>query len=579
MQEGDSQYLIDILMLLLATVVIIPIFHKIRLGAILGYLAAGIVLGPWGLGVITEVEDVRHLAEFGVIFLLFILGIELRPDKLWEMRKLVFGLGLGQLLITAGLIYAIALSFDLSHKTAVIIGFGLALSSTAFCLQLLSERGGISTLMGRMSVSVLLLQDIAVVPLLAMVSYFASGGANVTEPGMHMLYPFLMIIALLLVGRYLLNPVLGRIVASGDPEVFMAVAVLLVLGVAWLMQWVGLSMAMGAFLAGIMLAESHYRHQIEADILPFRGILLGLFFMTVGMEINFGLLWEEFALIIGLTVGLMLLKGVVVYLLARLSGAKNDVSLQTATLLSQSGEFGFVLFGVAASSDVLDQDVSHLLTLVIALTMALTPFAVRGMNNLLLRFADISRDAEHDHEQPEFINDAQQHVILAGFGRVGARIAALLSVAGVKYVGLDMRESRVNDARSQGFPVYFGDASKVKVLRAAGADRASMIVVALDNPAQVDQLVSQVRQTYPDMPIHTRALDRKHCAELVVKGATTVVSETLETSLRLTEEVLLGSGVSEAEVKSVIDAFREDYYSNVVQKVADNKVVLGELRH
>lgn len=579
MQEGDSQYLIDILMLLLATVVIIPVFHKIRLGAILGYLAAGIVLGPWALGVITEVEDVRHLAEFGVIFLLFILGIELRPDKLWEMRKLVFGLGLGQLLITAGLIYAIALTFDLPQKTAVIIGFGLALSSTAFCLQLLSERGGISTLMGRMSVSVLLLQDVAVVPLLALVSYLSVGGADVTEPVMHMLYPVLMIIALLLAGRYLLNPVLGRIVASEDPEVFMAVAVLLVLGVAWLMQWVGLSMAMGAFLAGIMLAESHYRHQIEADILPFRGILLGLFFMTVGMEINFGLLWEKFALIIGLTVGLMLLKGVIVYGLARLAGAKNNVSLQTATLLSQSGEFGFVLFGVAASSDVLDQHVSHLLTLVIVLTMALTPFAVRGMNMLLLRFADTKRDAENDYEQPEFINDAQQHVILAGFGRVGARIAALLSAADVNYIGLDMREARVRDARSQGFPVYFGDASKVKVLRAAGADRASMIVVALDNPEQVDRLVAQVRQSYPDMPIHTRARDRKHCADLIVKGATTVISETLETSLRLTEEVLLGSGVCEAEVKSVINEFREDYYSNIVQKVAENKVVLGELRH
>ncbi|HET8807958.1 MAG TPA: monovalent cation:proton antiporter-2 (CPA2) family protein [Methylophaga sp.] len=579
MQEVDSQYLIDILMLLLATVIIIPIFHKIRLGAILGYLAAGIVLGPWGLGVITEVEDVRHLAEFGVIFLLFILGIELRPDKLWEMRKLVFGLGLGQLLITAGVIYAIALSFDLSQKTAVIIGFGLALSSTAFCLQLLSEKGGISTLMGRMSVSVLLLQDIAVVPLLALVSYFAGSGAEVTEPGMHMLYPVLMIIALLLAGRYLLNPVLGRIVASGDPEVFMAVAVLLVLGVAWLTQWVGLSMAMGAFLAGIMLAESHYRHQIEADILPFRGILLGLFFMTVGMEINFGLLWEKFALIISLTVGLMFLKGVIVYGLARLAGAKNDVSLQTATLLSQSGEFGFVLFGVAASSNVLSTDLSHLLTLVIALTMALTPFAVRSMNSLLLYFADTRRDAENDYDQPEFINDAQQHVILAGFGRVGARIAALLSAADVNYIGLDMREMRVRDARSQGFPVYFGDASKVKVLRAAGADRASMIVVALDNPKQVDRLVAQVRQSYPDMPIHTRARDRQHCAELVVKGATTVISETLETSLRLTEEVLLGSGVSKTETESVINAFREEYYSNVVQKVADNKVVLGELHH
>ncbi|MCX4189855.1 monovalent cation:proton antiporter-2 (CPA2) family protein [Methylophaga sp. OBS3] len=579
MQEVGAHHLIDILMLLLATVVIIPIFHKIRLGAILGYLTAGILLGPWGLGVITEVDDVRHLAEFGVIFLLFILGIELRPDKLWEMRKLVFGLGLGQLLITAAAIYAIALSFDLPHNTAIIIGFGLALSSTAFCLKLLSERGGISTLMGRMSISVLLLQDIAVVPLLALVSYFASGGGELTEPGLHMVYPVLMIIALLLVGRYLLNPVLGRIVASEDPEVFMAVAVLIVLGVAWLMQWVGLSMALGAFLAGIMLAESHYRHQIEADILPFRGILLGLFFMTVGMEINFGLLWEKFALILGLTIGLMLLKAAIVYVLARLAGVKNEIALQTATLLSQSGEFGFVLFGVAATSNVLSEEISHLLTLVIAMTMAFTPFAVRSMNALLLRFIDSKRDAEHDYDQPEFINDAQQHVILAGFGRVGARIAALLSAAGVNYVGLDMREVRVKDARSQGFPVYFGDASKVKVLRAAGADRASMIVVALDNPEQVDRLVASVRTAYPDMPIHARARDRKHCADLTVKGATTVISETLETSLRLTEEVLLGSGVNEIETKAVIDAFREDYYSNVVQKVADNRVVLGELKH
>ncbi|AFJ02997.1 Glutathione-regulated potassium-efflux system protein KefB [Methylophaga frappieri] len=580
MDTSGADYLIDVLMLLLATVVILPIFHKIRLGAILGYLAAGMILGPWGLSVITEVEDVRHLAEFGVIFLLFVLGIELRPDKLWEMRKLVFGLGLAQLLITAASLYAIAyFGFGLSHKTAVIIGFGLALSSTAFCLQLLSERGGISTLMGRMSISVLLLQDIAVVPLLALVSYYAGGGAEMTEPGWHLLYPVLFIIGLLLAGHYLLNPLLSRIVASGDPEVFMAVALLLVLGAAWLMHWAGLSMAMGAFLAGIMLAESHYRHQIEADILPFRGILLGLFFMTVGMDINFDLLWDKLGLVVGLTIALMLLKASIVYVLARLVGAKHAVSLQTATLLSQSGEFGFVLFGVAASSGVLATDISHMLTLVIALTMLLTPFAVRGVNKLILMLSSHQQVNGEKYEQPEFIDDAQQHVILAGFGRVGARIAALMHAAGVNYIGLDMRESRVKDARAQGFPVYFGDASKMKVLRAAGADRASMIVVALDNPQQVDRLVAQVRNFYPNMPIHTRARDRKHCADLVINGATTVVSETLETSLRLTEQVLIGNGVSEAEVRSVLNAFREDYYSNVVKKVAEDQVVLGELKH
>ncbi|MCX4187987.1 monovalent cation:proton antiporter-2 (CPA2) family protein [Methylophaga sp. OBS4] len=576
MQEAGG-YLIDILALLLATVVIIPFFHAIRLGAILGYLTAGVILGPWGFGVITEVEDIRHLAEFGVVFLLFILGIELKPDKLWQMRRMVIGLGMGQVFITAGLIYGLALWFGVSQKSAIIVGFGLALSSTAFCLKLLSERGGISTVMGRMSFSILLLQDLAVVPLLALVSYFASGGDPAAmEVGLKPIYAVLMIIALLVAGRYLLNPVMGRIVASQDPEVFIALSVLLVLGVAWIMESVGFSMALGAFLAGVMLAESHYRHQIEADILPFRGILLGLFFMTVGMGINFALLWEHLFTIIALTLGLMILKALVVYLLSRLTGARHDISLQTGVLLSQSGEFGFVLFGFAAASGVLESSLSHILTLVIALTMVLTPFVVKGTNMLLLRFYIPEPD---DEDYAEFVDHSEEHVILAGFGRVGARVGTLLGAAGVPYIALDMKQQRVKEARAQGFPVFFGDASKVKVLQSAGADHAKMIVVTLDEPNQVDRLVTQVRQFYPNMPIHTRARDRKHCAELISQGATTTVSETLETSLRLTEEVLLGSGVEEAVAKNVINEFRDDYYSNVVQKVTENKVVLGELKH
>lgn len=577
MQEAGGHYLIDILALLLATVVIIPFFHRIRLGAILGYLTAGVILGPWGFGVITEVEDIRHLAEFGVVFLLFVLGIELKPDKLWQMRKMVIGLGLGQVLITAGLIYGVAIWFGVSNKSAVIVGFGLALSSTAFCLKLLAERGGISTVMGRMSFSVLLLQDIAVVPLLALVSYFAGGSPEMMEPSLKPVYAILVIIALLFAGRYLLNPVLGRIVASQDPEVFIAVSVLLVLGVAWIMESVGFSMALGAFLAGVMLAESHYRHQIEADILPFRGILLGLFFMTVGMGIDFSLLWERLLDIILLTLGLMSLKALVVYLLSRVSGARHDISLQTGVLLSQSGEFGFVLFGFAAASGVLEQQLSNILTLVIALTMVLTPFVVKGTNMLLIRFYTPKATEEEDYA--EFVESDEEHVILAGFGRVGARVGTLLGAAGVPYIALDMKQNRVKDARSQGFPVFFGDASKVKVLQAAGADHAKMIVVTLDEPSQIDRLVSQARQFYPNMPIHARARDRKHCAELITQGATTTVSETLETSLRLTEEVLIGSGVEEDVASRVIEEFRDDYYSNVVQKVTENKVVLGELKH
>ena len=576
MGESEAGYLADILALLLATVIIVPFFHAIRLGALLGYLAAGFILGPWGLGIITEVDTIRHLGEFGVIFLLFVLGIELKPDKLWHMKKMVLGLGAGQLILTAAVLYGIAIWLGVSGKSAIIIGFGLALSSTAFCLKLLAERGGISTLMGRMSFSILLFQDLAVVPLLALVSYLAGGGDTAISE-FSLLYGAAVIIGLLLTGRYLLSPILGKIVASQDPEVFVAVAVLLVLGVAWLMESVGLSMALGAFLAGLMLAESQYRHQIEADILPFRGILLGLFFMTVGMGVDFGLLWQHLGPIVGLTIGLMVIKGIVVYVLARVSGARNDVAVQSGVLLSQSGEFGFVLFGVAGKLGLLELQLSQMLTLIIALTMVLTPFVVKGANILLLKYY-VPKPPE-EGEYPEFIDDTEAHIILAGFGRVGARIGALLGEAGVSYIALDMKQERVKVARAQGFPVFFGDASQVKVLQAAGAERAKMLVVALEEPEKVDRLVFLTRQAYPDLIIHARAQDRRHCASLISQGATTTVSETLEISLRLTEETLLGSGVDPVEVTRVIDEFRDDYYSDVVKKMGENKVVMGELKH
>jgi monovalent cation:proton antiporter-2 (CPA2) family protein len=577
MSGNDASYLVDILALLLATVIVVPFFHAIRLGALLGYLAAGVVLGPWGLGVITEVDKIRHLGEFGVIFLLFVLGMELKPDKLWRMRKMVLGLGAGQLILTAAAIYGVAIWLGVSDKSAIIIGFGLALSSTAFCLKLLAERGGISTLMGRMSFSVLLFQDLAVVPLLALVSYLANGGEGTIITEFSLLYGAAVIIGLLLMGRYLLNPILGRIVASQDPEVFIAVAVLLVLGVAWLMESIGLSMALGAFLAGLMLAESHYRHQIEADILPFRGILLGLFFMTVGMGVDFGLLWRHLGAIVGLTIGLMVIKGLVVYVLVRVSGARHDVAVQSGVLLSQSGEFGFVLFGVAGTLGLLELELSQILTLIIALTMVLTPFVVKGANVLLLKYY-VPKPSD-DGDYPVFMDDSEAHVILAGFGRVGARVGALLGEAGVSYIALDMKQERVKVARGQGFPVFFGDASQVKVLQAAGAERAKMLVIALEEPDKVDRLVLLTKQAYPNMIIHARARDRQHCADLISQGATTTVSETLEISLRLTEETLLGNGVDRAEVTRVINEFRDDYYLDVVKKMSENKVVMGELRH
>lgn len=577
MNEANSHYLIDILALLLATVVVVPVFHAIRLGAILGYLTAGAILGPWGLGIITEVDEIRHLGEFGVIFLLFILGIELKPDKLWQMRTLVLGLGSGQLLITAAILYAISIWLGASNHEAIIIGFGLALSSTAFCLNLLAERGGISTVMGRMSFSILLFQDLAVVPLLALISLLAGGEVNAAESGINLLYALSAIIALLLVGRYLLNPILGVIVASQDPEVFIAVAVLLVLGVAWIMESVGLSMALGAFLAGLMLAESHYRHQIEADILPFRGILLGLFFMTVGMGIDFGLLLSNLQNIIALTLSLMVIKATVIYLLIRLSGTRHNIALQSSTLLAQSGEFGFVMFGFATASSLLDEQISHLLIIIIALSMVLTPFVVKITNAYLEKI--YKPETKSDDFSNEFIDDSEEHVILAGFGRVGARIGAILNAANVPYIAIDMNQDRVKTARAQGFPVFYGDACNIKVLRAVGADHAKMIVISLDDPQNVNRMIPLMRQHFPDMPIHARAMDRQHCAELISHGVTTSVSETLETSLRLSEQVLLGNGINEIDAEKVINEFRDDYYQDVVLKVTENKVVMGELRH
>ena len=577
MNETGTPYLMDILEILLATVVVVPIFHAIRLGAILGYLTAGVILGPWGLELITEVEEIRHLGEFGVIFLLFILGIELNPDKLWQMRKMVFGLGSGQLLITAAILYGITLALGVSQHDAIIISFGLALSSTAFCLNLLAERGGISTVMGRISFSILLLQDLAVVPLLALISMLAGGDLDAAESSLNLSYAALAIVALLLAGRYLLNPILDKIVASQDPEVFVSVAVLLVLGVAWIMESVGLSMALGAFLAGLMLAESHYRHQIEADILPFRGILLGLFFMTVGMGIDFGLLWNKLELIIGLTLSLMIIKASVVYTLARISGTRNDIAIQTAVLLSQSGEFGFVMFGFATLSGVLDPQISQTLTLIIALSMVLTPFVVKIANVLLLKL--YTPKTIDDDFCSEFIEGSKAHVVLAGFGRVGARIGAVLSTAGVSYIALETDHKRVKSARAQGFPVFYGDACNVKVLRAAGTEHAKMIVVSIDDSHDIDRMVTLIRQYYPNMPIHARAKDRQHCANLTSLGVTTAISETLETSLRLTHEILLQSGLTEDDAKKAITEFRDDYYLDVVQKVTENKVVMGELRH
>jgi len=553
-----SHGLVEILLLLIAAVLVVPVFLRLGLGSVLGYLAAGALIGPWGLGLIGDVEDIRHIAEFGVVFLLFVIGVELKPARLWAMRRQVFGLGTAQVVITAGLIMAVVWLFGIDLRTTVIIGFGLALSSTAFGLQILNERGELGSPHGRVAFSILLLQDLAVVPLLALVSLLADDTGLARGLEFAVLDAVLAVGAVILVGRFLLTPLLQAVASSRTRELFIAAALVAVLGTAWLMEKAGLSLALGAFLAGLMLAESHYRHQVIADIEPFRGILLGLFFMSVGMGVDLGLLLEEALLVSGLVIGLMALKAAVLWSLVRLSGEGTANATRVAGLLSQSGEFGFVLFGLASVSGLLEGRLFQLLTLVIALTMALTPLAVLISERLSRRLH--GDEPTHDVSTAHIESD-QPHIIIAGFGRVGRRIARLLHRGGVPFLAIERDTVRVMEGRREGLPVFFGDASHVDVLHAAGIDRARLLVCSLDQPLAAIRLVRQLHENHPDLPIHARGRDRLHCDELRKAGATEVVSETLEASLQLGSGVLRSAGLPEDTIEELVEGLRREYYA------------------
>ena len=554
----ETHYLADILILLAAAVIAVPVFRRLGLGSVLGYLAAGAVVGPWAFGFIDQIEEIRYIAEFGVIFLLFIIGIELNPARFWAMRRTVFGLGTAQVMVTGLAIAGLALLFNQPLKVAVIIGFGLALSSTAFGLQILTERGEMGTGHGRTAFSVLLLQDLAVVPLLALVSLLAARTTTLLEGIEFAILNAVLVIALVIVvGRFLLSPILRLVVTSRTAEVFTAAAVFAVLGTAWLMEAVGLSLALGAFLAGVMMAESHYRHQVIADIEPFRGILLGLFFMGVGMSIDFGMLGRQGVLIASLVLGLLLVKSVILWILCRVMRVGAADATRASLLLSQSGEFGFVLFGLAATSGILPEELFHLLALVVALSMVTTPLMPKlgeYLNRRLTNAAD-RHDVSTGH-----IDAEQPHVIIAGFGRVGRRVARILQAANLPYLAVESDGDRVLEGRRDGFSVFYGDASQVDLLKAAGAEQAGVLVCTLDKTIPAVRLVNILRQHYPDIAIHARGHNRQHCDELLKAGATVAISETLEASLQLGGAVLNTMGVFEDEATALIDSFRKEYY-------------------
>ncbi len=548
-----SVYLTDIIILLIAAVIVVPIFQLARLGAVPGFLVAGVVVGPSGLGMISNVSEIGHFAEIGVVLLLFIIGIELKPSRLWSMRRLVFGLGTTQVLITGSALVVLSyFFFDTPPRAAILIGPALALSSTAFVLQILTQQKLLASKYGRASLAVLLLQDLAVVPLLALVPLLAMPELSISEDvGIALAESLLILGTVVVVGRYFLNPVLHRVALAGSPEVFTASAVLIVLGTAMVTDQAGLSMAMGAFLAGLLISDSSYRHQVLAEILPFRGLLLGLFFMSMGMSVNLGLLFDHPLAFMAIAALLIALKAAILFPIAFVFGLKLKISLAVAVVLAQSGEFAMVLFALARQNNLLTEVLFQQLLLIVLLSMVATP--------ILAQFAwRIAKDQQRleagDTEEP---SDAS--VVLTGFGRVGNRIGEILTGAGVTFVALDCDPRVVAAERKKGHPVYYGDVCQPGILNAVGAVGPEVIIVTLNDPSSTKKVVTSLKELYPGTRIFARGHDLDVCRELSRLGASGVVSENIEASLELARMTLAEIGMDEKASEEMLLEFQQKY--------------------
>ena len=558
----NIEYLTDIIILLAAAVIAVPLFQSLGLGAIPGFLVAGIVLGPSGLAYIENYDEIAHLAELGVVLLLFVIGIEINPGRLWKMKGLVLGLGSLQVLITGAVISIAAHELvNTSWEMSLLIGSALALSSTAFVLQLLTERKVLATAYGKTSVAVLLLQDLAVVPLLAYVSLISTPELTIAEDVFYALAEALVILVLIIVtARYILNPLLKMLVRFGSPEIFTASALLLVLGSALAMETIGLSMAMGAFIAGLLIADSSYRHQIIAEIQPFRGLLLGLFFMTMGMSLNLDRFLEDPLLLIGVVLALMAVKFLALWPLSRLFGVEAKTSVSVALLLAQGGEFALVLFALAKGNGLLDEVLFQQLLIVVLLSMLATP----ALEKLAFRLFSASRKSvtsRHDViSRPE---QDSRPVILIGFGRMGHRIGFIMELMKVPYVAIDSNVTIVEHEHAEGKSVYFGDAQRPEVLRAAGVADAFLVIVSVDGFEVTERVVATLHSAFPDIPVFARGHDLVKCRELKAQGAHFTVSETLEASAELARAALLHIGAEEPKIEHALEYFRSDYYGRI----------------
>lgn len=543
--------LIEAIVYLAAAIVAVPISKRLGFGSVLGYLMAGLLIGPYGIGLISDANHTLHFAELGVVFLLFIIGLELQPSRLWVLRRMVFGLGSAQVVLSAALIGLIGALFGLTPVQAAVTGIVLALSSTAFVLQLLAEKKQLTTSYGRAAFTILLFQDLAVIPLIALLpligestdtnfSFASIGVVTVTIAG------------LIVGGRFLLRPVLRVVARTGIPELFTATALLVVIGAALLMQFANMSMVLGAFIAGMLLADSEFRHELEADIAPFKGLLLGLFFIAVGMTVNLELLIEQPVTILVIVVLLIGAKAIVLFPLARYFGICDlKASASLAAVLCQGGEFAFVLFGLVAREGILDKQIIDQLILAVAVSMMLTPIIFLVTDKVTDRMA---KDPEPEYDQVESRHD---DVIIAGFGRVGQIVARLLRIADRPFTALEIDSSQVDVVRRYGSKVYYGDASKLDLLRAAGAEHARFFVLAIDDVEASVKTAETVSRHFPHLTIIARSRNRRHEYKLMDLGVSHIFRETFLSSIALSERLLTELGLDHNKVRRISDVFQE----------------------
>ena len=561
-----------------AAVVVVPLTRRAGFGSVLGYMLAGVIVGPWALDLVDDERKILHFAEFGVVLLLFVIGLELQPRRLWTMRRAVFGLGGGQFALTAAALAGLALLFGLPLEAAVVAGLALSLSSTAFALQALAERNELTTRHGRLSFSILLFQDLAVIPILALLPLLAPGSRDAGAGTLWLdIASAVGMIALVTIGgRYLLRYVLRLVARFGTHEVFTATTLLTVVGVALLMELAGLSMALGAFLAGVLLADSEYRHELEADIEPFKGLLLGLFFMAVGMTVDIGLVIETPLTVLGLALGLMLAKMLCLAAIARIDTPNWRTVRGTAVALSQGGEFAFVILALGVSSSLMEGRTSDMLIVAVTLSMAATPLAFKAGDWLNAR---LEREPEPEYERRI---EEENRVIIAGFGRVGQIVGRILRLRRIGFTALETSAEQVDFVRRFGNKVYYGDASRVELLRAARADEAVLFVLAIEDVERSLATARAVRKHFPHLTIFARARNRRHAYALMDLGIDRIVRDTFHSSLELAQGILMELGLGDFESRQTVETFRDHDTARLIAQhgiAHDTDRMIEETRH